>query len=72
MEGYLNYCPRCGKSSIDADRHGSPGIGLCRDCGTLFSVMSVKLGEKLVPLTGGAVDATDAAVAPTTPRKTPA
>ena len=50
MDGYLNYCPRCGKSDIDLDRHGSPGVGFCRDCGTLFSVMSVKLGEKVVPL----------------------
>ena len=50
MENFLNYCPRCGKSNIDSERHGSPGIGLCNDCGTLFSVMSVKMGEHVVPL----------------------
>lgn len=56
MESFLNFCPRCGKQNIDPDRHGSPGIGFCNDCGTLFSVMSVKLGEKLVPLAGGQSD----------------
>ena len=50
MESVLNYCPRCGRSDIDRDRHGSPGIGVCRDCGTLFSILSVRLGEKVIPL----------------------
>jgi len=50
VESFLNYCPRCGKQDIDAERHGSPGIGMCRACGTLFSVMSVRMGEKVVPV----------------------
>jgi hypothetical protein len=50
VENFLNYCPRCGKSNIDSQSHGSPGIGLCNDCGTLFSVMSVKVGKNVVPL----------------------
>ena len=69
MESFLNFCPRCGKKNIDPDRHGSPGIGFCNDCGTLFSVMSVKLGEKLVPL-ASAVDPVGAKD-PVPPAKTP-
>jgi hypothetical protein len=49
---YLNFCPRCGKSDIDREGHGSPGIGVCRDCGTLFSILSVKLGQRLVQVAG--------------------
>lgn len=50
--GYLNFCPRCGRQDLDRDGHGSPGTALCRACGTLFSVLSVRFGEKMVVLSG--------------------
>lgn len=50
VEEVLNYCPRCGKQDIDPDRHGSQGIGLCRACGTLFSILSVRMGDLTVPI----------------------
>lgn len=50
VDEVLNYCPRCGKQDIDPDRHGSQGIGLCRDCGTLFSILSVRMGNLTVPI----------------------
>ena len=34
------HCPRCGRESVDAKRHGSPGNGVCTRCGTLFSVLA--------------------------------
>ena len=48
--GYLNFCPRCGRQDLDREGHGSQGTALCRACGTLFSVMSVRFGEKVVPV----------------------
>ena len=51
--GYLNFCPRCGRQDLDREEHGSPGTALCRSCGTLFSVLSVRFGEKTVRVTGG-------------------
>ena len=50
MEDFLSFCPRCGKKDIDPDRHGSQGIGLCRGCGTLFSILSVRMGDLTVPI----------------------
>lgn len=62
VEDVLNYCPRCGKQDIDPDRHGSQGIGLCRGCGTLFSILSVRVGDLTVPI----VKATNDPVQPIT------
>lgn len=50
MESVLNYCPRCGKQDIDTDKHGATGTGICRACGTLFSVLSVRMGQKDIPV----------------------
>lgn len=60
--GYLNYCPRCGRQDLDREAHGSPGTAECRSCQTLFSVLSVRLGEKrVVVLPGGAARSTKVA-----------
>lgn len=48
--GYLHFCPRCGRQDLDRDVHGSPGTALCRACGTLFAILSVRFGEKMVVL----------------------
>jgi hypothetical protein len=48
--GYLHFCPRCGRQDLDRESHGSPGTALCNACGTLFSIMSVRFGEKMVPI----------------------
>jgi len=55
VENVLNYCPRCGKQDIDVEKHGAAGTGMCRSCGTLFSVLSVRMGQ------------TDVVVAPAPP-----
>ena len=47
---FAKFCPRCGKSSIDRESHASPGVGLCKDCGTLFAVLTVKVGGKVIRL----------------------
>lgn len=51
--GYLNFCPRCGRQDLDREVHGSPGTAMCGACGTLFAILSVRFGEKMVVLAGG-------------------
>lgn len=46
--GYLHFCPRCGRQDLDRESHGSPGTALCNGCGTLFAILSVRFGEKTV------------------------
>lgn len=55
--GYLHFCPRCGRQDLDRDVHGSPGTALCKACGTLFAILSVRFGEKMVVLAGKEADA---------------
>lgn len=47
-KGYLHFCPRCGRQDLDREAHGSPGTALCNACGTLFSILSVRFGQKMV------------------------
>lgn len=51
--GYLNFCPRCGRQELDREVHGSPGTAMCGTCGTLFAILSVRFGEKMVVIAGG-------------------
>ena len=51
--GYLNFCPRCGRQDLDREEHGSPGTALCNACGTLFSILSVRFGERMIVIAGG-------------------
>jgi len=60
--GYLNFCPRCGRQDLDREVHGSPGTAMCGTCGTLFAILSVRFGEKMVVL-AGAQEMKDAKVA---------
>ncbi len=48
MNQFLNFCPRCGKQNLDTNVHGSPGTAICRDCETMFAVLSAKLGKRRV------------------------
>jgi hypothetical protein len=64
--GYLNFCPRCGRQELDREVHGSPGTALCKGCGTLFAILSVRFGEKMVVLSGGKDGAADTRVATAT------
>lgn len=72
MQSVLNFCPRCGKQDIDTERHGSPGNGVCRACGTIFSVLSVPTtGEHAIPADLQAENAARAGAAGSTTKKEP-
>lgn len=65
--GYLHFCPRCGRQDLDRESHGSPGTALCNACGTLFSIMSVRFGEKMVAIDKATKVATGAGAVPEEP-----
>jgi hypothetical protein len=68
-KSYLHFCPRCGRQDLDRESHGSPGTALCNGCGTLFSILSVRFGEKMVAVdkTAGGKVATGAGAVPEEP-----